>query len=130
MGRAASSVEEATGLANASGDALAEIVSLASSNSPVVASIATAAEEQSATSEEINMAIEEINRIVAETSEGMVQSAAAVQDLSRMASGTAPGHGRSGIKPGVPHPDPYTPTNGASLKRPRSLVRRTWRVFI
>ena len=83
--RAVSGVGKATELATASGHALSEIVALATANSSVVASIATAAEEQSATSEEINMAIEEINRITSETKEGMIQSSAAVQDLSRMA---------------------------------------------
>ena len=83
--RAGASVEEATGLANASGGALAEIVELASVSSTIVTSIATAAEEQSATSEEITLAVEEINRIVVETSEGMTQSSLAVQELSRMA---------------------------------------------
>jgi methyl-accepting chemotaxis protein len=85
VGNAVKNVTEATGLANSSGLALKEIVDLASANSSVVASIATAAEEQSATSEEINRAIEEINRVVADTAEGMVQSAAAVQDLSNTA---------------------------------------------
>ena len=85
VGNAVGSITEATGLANSSGQALQEIVNLASANSSVVASIATAAEEQSATSEEINRAVEEINRIVAETSGGIMQSAAAVQDLSRTA---------------------------------------------
>ena len=85
MAGAARSVNEANDLANSSGDALEEIVGLASSTSAVVTSIATAAEEQSQTSEEISRAISEINVVVAETTEGMVQSSAAVQDLSRMA---------------------------------------------
>jgi methyl-accepting chemotaxis protein len=85
VGEAAKAVTEATELANTSGQALAEIVDLASANSAVVASIATAAEEQSSTSEEISQSIEEINKIVAETADGMNQAAAAVQDLSRMA---------------------------------------------
>ncbi|MDR2893743.1 MAG: methyl-accepting chemotaxis protein [Deltaproteobacteria bacterium] len=85
VNEAAKAINEATGLANTSGQALAEIVSLASANSAVVASIATAAEEQSATSEEISHSIEEINKIVGETTEGMVQSSSAVQELSRMA---------------------------------------------
>jgi len=85
VGKAVSSVSEATGLANSSGEALSEIVNLAAANSAVVASIATAAEQQSATSEEISRAIDEINQVVGETTEGMVQSSAAVQDLSRMA---------------------------------------------
>ncbi|MDR2574122.1 MAG: methyl-accepting chemotaxis protein [Desulfovibrio sp.] len=82
---AVKNIGEATGLANSSGTALQEIVNLASSNSAVVTSIATAAEEQSATSEEINRAIDEINRITGETADGMVQSSAAVQELSHMA---------------------------------------------
>ena len=85
VGKAVSSVAEATGLANSSGEALSEIVDLAAANSSVVASIATAAEEQSATSEEINRAIDEINQVVGETTEGMLQSSAAVQELSHMA---------------------------------------------
>jgi methyl-accepting chemotaxis protein len=85
VSEAAKSITEATNLANTSGHALAEIVGLASANSSVVASIAAAAEEQSATSEEINRSIEEVNRIVAETSEGMRQSSLAVQELSKMA---------------------------------------------
>ncbi|MDR1856866.1 MAG: methyl-accepting chemotaxis protein [Desulfovibrio sp.] len=78
-------VDEATALANRSGDALKEIVEMSATNATVVTSIATAAEEQSATSEEIAKALEEINRIVGETTDGMVQSSQAVQDLSRMA---------------------------------------------
>ncbi|MDR0239462.1 MAG: methyl-accepting chemotaxis protein [Deltaproteobacteria bacterium] len=82
---AAKAVAEATDLANASGKALHEIVELASVNSSVVASIATAAEEQSATSEEISHAIEDISKIVGDTANGMVQASAAVQELSKMA---------------------------------------------
>ncbi len=85
MGNAAKGVQSATELANASGNALNEIVTLAASSSSVVASIATAAEEQSATSEEINHALEEVSRIVAETTQGMTQASAAVQDLSATA---------------------------------------------
>ncbi|MDR2670085.1 MAG: methyl-accepting chemotaxis protein [Desulfovibrio sp.] len=82
---AVESIQEVTRLADSSGDALKEIVELAAANSSVVAAIATAAEQQSATSEEINRAIEEINRIVGETADGMVQSNAAVQEMSQTA---------------------------------------------
>lgn len=85
MTNAVKNIGEATELANSSGDALQEIVNLASSNSAVVASIATAAEEQSATSEEINRAIDEINSVIGETTQGMRESAVAVQDLSNTA---------------------------------------------
>jgi methyl-accepting chemotaxis protein len=82
---AVKSVMTATALADSSGEALKEIVAMASTSSSVVTSIATAAEEQSATSEEINRAIEEINHVVGDTANGMIQAAEAVQELSRMA---------------------------------------------
>ena len=82
---AVKNIGEATALANASGKALQEIVGLASSNSSVVTSIATAAEEQSATSEEINQAVDEISKLVGDTADGMTQAAIAVQELSQTA---------------------------------------------
>jgi len=85
MGKAVENIDEATTLANSSGHALKAIVDLAAASSAVVTSIATAAEEQSATSEEINRAIEEINRVVGSTADGIVQCSAAVQELARMA---------------------------------------------
>jgi methyl-accepting chemotaxis protein len=85
VGEAVKAIIEATDLAGTSGRALAEIVDLAAVNASVVTSIATAAEEQSATSEEINRDIEDISKIVAETTQGMVQASAAVQELSRVA---------------------------------------------
>ncbi|MDR2775804.1 MAG: methyl-accepting chemotaxis protein [Tannerella sp.] len=86
MDNAAKRIGEATELANHSGSALTEIVNMASDNSSVVASIATAAEEQSATSEEIHRALEEISQVVSDTTEGMLQSSAAVQELARAAT--------------------------------------------
>ena len=85
VSHAVRNINEATELANSSGTALQEILDLASATSGVVASIATAAEEQSATSEEIARSAEDVNKVAGETSSGMVQSAAAVQDLSKMA---------------------------------------------
>ncbi len=79
------SVEEATKLSESSERALEEIVHLIESSSDQVRSIATASEEQSASSEEINMAIGEINRISTETAEAMEQSAQAVADLAQLA---------------------------------------------
>ena len=85
VSNAVQNIGGATELANASGQALHEIVVLASSNSTVVASIAAAAEEQSAASEEINTSLEEVSRIAAETAGGMVQASSAVQDLAQTA---------------------------------------------
>ena len=82
---AGKSVNEATELAGTSGTALQEILDLVARNSALIAGIATAAEEQSATSEEINNSVEEVNRIAGETASGMIESASAVQELSNMA---------------------------------------------
>jgi methyl-accepting chemotaxis protein len=82
---AVGSIDAATGLAGQSGDSLKEIVGLVDVTSEQVRSIATAAEEQSATSEEINRSIEDIRRISAETSDGMRQSAQAVGELASQA---------------------------------------------
>ena len=76
-------IDTATGLANKSGDALQAIVQLVEVTSEQVRSIATAAEQQSATSEEINRSIEDISRISAETSDAMRQSSVAVTELAR-----------------------------------------------
>ncbi len=76
---------KATELAAVSGDSLNEILTLANANSGLISGIATAAEEQSATSEEINRSIDEINHIANSTAMGMEQASEAVQDLSTMA---------------------------------------------
>lgn len=83
---AASAVEQATDLANKSGESLEKIVSFADETSGQVQSIATAAEEQSAASEEINRAVEDINMIASETAEGMNQSAEAINELARLSN--------------------------------------------
>ncbi len=85
VAEASESVSDATGLAEVSGSALREIVELAGTNSERITSIAAAAEEQSATSEEINRAVDEINHIAMETASGMSHASAAVLALSGMA---------------------------------------------
>ncbi|MFZ5427022.1 MAG: methyl-accepting chemotaxis protein [Thermodesulfobacteriota bacterium] len=83
--RTAGLIEEATVLAGKSGEALAAIVGLVDLASDQVRSIATASEEQSATSEEINRAVEDISRISQDTSSAMEHSSRAVADLARQA---------------------------------------------
>ncbi|SDB47254.1 methyl-accepting chemotaxis sensory transducer with Pas/Pac sensor [Desulfonatronum thiosulfatophilum] len=85
MDHAAAAIAEATSRANASGEALQEILRLAELAADQVRSIATAAEQQSATSEEINRGVDDINRISSETSDVMNQSAEAVSNLAQMA---------------------------------------------
>ncbi|ACS79345.1 methyl-accepting chemotaxis protein [Maridesulfovibrio salexigens] len=81
---AVENVAEATELAGNSGSALSQIVSMSTESSDLVGGIAAAAEEQSATSEQINRAVDEVNRIVSDSAEGMIQSATAVQELAEM----------------------------------------------
>ncbi len=85
MDKAVNAVEEATSLAGQSGEALSEIVGLVDKASDQVGSIATASEEQSATSEEINRAIDEISKVSTETADAMEQSSQAIADLAELA---------------------------------------------
>jgi methyl-accepting chemotaxis protein len=78
-------IEEATTLASKSGEALNEIVSIADLVADQVRMIATASEEQSAASEEINNRIETVNRISMETADAMKQSSQAVVQLASQA---------------------------------------------
>jgi methyl-accepting chemotaxis protein len=82
---AASAVDTATALAERSGAALSEIVSVVQAAGDQVSAIATAAEQQSATSEEINRSIEAISRIASETADAMSQSTQAVTELAELA---------------------------------------------
>lgn len=68
------------------GKALTTIVDLSGQTSQNVQSIATAAEEQSAASEEIARSAGDINVAADETSRAMHESAIAVTDLARLAS--------------------------------------------
>lgn len=83
--RSGKRIEEVTKLANNSGDSLREIVSLAEVTTDQVRSIATASEEQSSASEEINRSIEDVNRVSIETADAMRQSAQAVEELANQA---------------------------------------------
>ncbi len=78
-------IDDATGLASKSGESLNEIVTLVDLTTDQVRSIATASEQQSAASEEINRSIEDVSRISSETSDAMRQSAQAVGDLANQA---------------------------------------------
>ncbi len=75
-------VTESTDKASQSGKSLHSIVQMVAQTSDQVSSIATASEQQSASSEEINRAVEEINRISSESAEDMDMAAQALQELS------------------------------------------------
>jgi methyl-accepting chemotaxis protein len=78
----ARTIVEATALASQSGQALGEIVGLVDSTTDQVRSIATASEEQSSATEEINRSITDISRIASESAEGLRRSAQAVVELA------------------------------------------------
>ncbi len=83
--RSARTIEEVTKLANTSGESLRQIVSLAEVTTDQVRSIATASEQQSSASEEINHSLEDVNRVSLETTDAMRQSAQAVAELANQA---------------------------------------------
>ena len=85
VGNAVALVGQASEMAGRSGSALVGIVTVVEAVGDQVRSIATAAEQQSATSEEINRAVTSISAIAVETAQGMHQSAKAVSGLSRQA---------------------------------------------
>ncbi len=79
-------VTESTKLAEESGQVLKAIVSFMENASSQVSGIATAAEEQSSTSEQINHSTEEVNQLTRESTQLMGESTKAVQEVARMAS--------------------------------------------
>jgi methyl-accepting chemotaxis protein len=84
--RAAQAVERSTDLARESGKALLEIVGRVETASDQVRIIATAAEEQSATSDEINRATDDINHISMDTYQVMQSASEAIQEVAAMAT--------------------------------------------
>ena len=81
MDKALTEVNTATEFANQSGAALRDIVSNVEATADQVSAIATASEEQSATSEEITRSVDEINGISRDTAQIMASSAKAVEQL-------------------------------------------------
>ncbi|MEW5773020.1 MAG: methyl-accepting chemotaxis protein [Thermodesulfobacteriota bacterium] len=86
MEAASKAVDQATELAQSSGEALRVIVGLVEESTGQAQSIAAASEEQSAASEEINRAVDEVTAVAKDTADGMEQSAAAVKELAGLAS--------------------------------------------
>lgn len=82
MDSAIERVATATTFANQSGDALRRIVQDADTSADQVSAIATASEEQSAASEEINHSIVEVSVISNQTAEAMGKASQSVEDLA------------------------------------------------
>jgi len=81
--RTTKTIEETTAIAKISGETRAEIVSRVEDASDQVRSIATAAEEQSAASEEINHSMEQVAAISSDTAQSMEHASQAVSELSK-----------------------------------------------
>ncbi len=77
------SIEEAAQLAIASGESLGGILEMAEVSADGVRAIATASEEQSATSDEIAQSIADVSGIVNDTTHAMSEATEAVAELSK-----------------------------------------------
>ena len=84
MTKAAAEVSASTESANKAGDALQGIVEIVEETAGQVRSIATASEEQSAASEQINRSIEEVNLIANDNAQAMRESSTAVEELMHL----------------------------------------------
>ncbi len=76
------SIEEAAGLAITSGESLSGILEMAEESADGIRAIATASEEQSATSDEIAQSVADVSNIVNDTTQAMSEAAQAVSVLS------------------------------------------------
>ncbi|MBQ7585073.1 MAG: methyl-accepting chemotaxis protein [Desulfovibrionaceae bacterium] len=82
MEEALADVQKATNLANQSGEALQHIVSNVENTADEVSAIATASEQQSAASEEINHSISTVNQMSAQTTQAMNEATKAINELA------------------------------------------------
>lgn len=83
--RAVELVEESTDLAARSGEALRAIMGMVEATADQVRAIATASEEQSAASEQINNSVSVINEISEQTASAMTESTTAVESVAQLA---------------------------------------------
>ncbi len=74
-------IEKVTEMVNQAGEALLGIVQLADTTADQVRAIATASEEQSATSEEITQSVDSINNIAKENANNMQEARKAVEEV-------------------------------------------------
>ena len=85
MDKALAEVEKAAELAKQSGEALQGIVTKVEESADQVSAIATASEQQSATSDENNQSIVSVNEMSSQTAQAMGEASRAVSELARQA---------------------------------------------
>ena len=83
--KAVGNISEATEYSNKSGEALKEIVGMVDQTADEVRAIAAASEQQSATSEEINRSVADVNHIAASTSQSMQVAMKELESLRALA---------------------------------------------
>ena len=84
--QAGEAVRQSAELARASGSTLDHIVGIVGGTADQVGSIAAAAEEQSAASEEVARAVDEVNLVARHTADGMAEAEAAIEHLAAQAA--------------------------------------------
>ena len=83
--KAVGNISDATEYSNKSGEALKEIVGMVDQTADEVRAIAAASEQQSATSEEINRSVADVNHIAASTSQSMQVAMKELESLRALA---------------------------------------------
>jgi methyl-accepting chemotaxis protein len=84
--QAADTIEESVTIAKRTADSIKDVVSIIAKTSEQVRSIATAAEEQSAASEEVTQSTTDVRQIADETARSMEEATQAIADLAEVAS--------------------------------------------
>lgn len=79
-------IAKATAMSHEAGDSLEKILHLVESTDDQIRSIASASEQQSSASEEINLSTGEINRIALDTVEAMAHASQGIDNISKLAS--------------------------------------------
>ena len=83
--KAVEAISESTEMAKSAGHSLGEILRMSETTADQVRNIATAAEQQSSTADEIARSTDQIHSISTETADAMAQSAQAVYELAQLA---------------------------------------------
>jgi methyl-accepting chemotaxis protein len=82
---ATEAIDESTDLAAKAGEALDDILKVVKVADDQIRSIATASEEQAATTTEVSRSVEDVNKVSDEIAGAMTESTTAVSDLARLA---------------------------------------------
>jgi methyl-accepting chemotaxis protein len=101
------------------GDSLRAIIRMSEQVGEMITEIATAATEQSSTTEQVNGNVDQIARLVRESAVASQQSATACQDLSNLALDLQSMVGRFRLKNGQPSARRYSEDSGLARPSPR-----------